>query len=299
MNLIFLIASTLFLTIFVFLILYAFVRGAPPYRALQGERAVQFEKAVKQFSLYRLIHRFLWVWTHWYSQILPAKVATSYNEKLSRSGSPGGLTGIEFLAAVPLLAIVMALTGMLLTKLLNDQLLSGFILGFITGTVLPFARLDAHTVRRKRIILTTLPYTIDLLALCMRAGQTFQNALSTVTDEMPAAHPLRFELEFLNTRVALGSSIHDALQSMAQRLNMIEIRQFVQSTIRSHQKGSSLAEVFSIQATIIRTRRSEAAEQAASRAAVAMLGPLMLIFLSVFIILLGPFGVKAFYGQLF
>lgn len=299
MNTFLLILATLLIALFVCLLIFWFVKGAPPYIPLQGERAIQFDAAAKQFSLYRPMHQFLWIWTYWFSRLIPAKLAASYNARLSRAGAPGGLTGIEFLSAVPLLTTLTALVGMCLTYLLSHQYLTGFILGFVSGGILPIARLDAHIARRKRVILTTLPYTIDLLALCMRAGQTFHHALSTVTNEMPVAHPLRFELELISTKVALGASIYDGLRSFSQRLDLVEIRQFVQSAIRSHQKGSSLAEVFSIQATIIRTRRSEAAEQAASRAAVAMLGPLMLIFLSVFVILLGPFGVKAFYGQLF
>jgi tight adherence protein C len=299
MNTLLLLFITVLIALSVCLAIFWFVKGAPAYIPLQGERAIQFDAVAEKYSLYRPIHQFLWIWTYWFSRLIPAKLAASYSARLSRAGAPGGLTGTEFLSAVPLLATLTALIGMFLTYLLSHQYLTGFVLGFVTGAVLPFARLDAHIAHRKRVILTTLPYTIDLLALCMRAGQTFHSALSTVTGEMPVTHPLRFELEFVSTKVALGASIYDGLRSFSRRVDLIEIRQFVQSAIRSHQKGSSLAEVFSIQATIIRTRRSEAAEQAASRAAVAMLGPLMLIFLSVFVILLGPFGVKAFYGQLF
>jgi tight adherence protein C len=49
----------------------------------------------------------------------------------------------------------------------------------------------------------------------------------------------------------------------------------------------------------MRLRRSEAAEQAAARAAVLIIGPLMLIFACVFVVLLGPFAIKAIRGQLF
>ena len=49
-----------------------------------------------------------------------------------------------------------------------------------------------------------------------------------------------------------------------------------------------MAEVLAIQATISRTRRSARAEEAAAKASVAMVGPLMLVFLAVMGLLLGP-----------
>ncbi|MEZ4339553.1 MAG: hypothetical protein R3B82_23265, partial [Sandaracinaceae bacterium] len=59
------------------------------------------------------------------------------------------------------------------------------------------------------------------------------------------------------------------------------------------EKGNPLAEVLRIQATMLRMRRSVMAEEAAARAAVLMMGPLMLIFCAIILVLLGPFIVQS------
>ena len=282
---------------------YFFIRKTAQTMAMycfpKGERRTQFDIVARRNRLYPHIHRVLWTWSQWQRGLIPKRTVERYDHRLRSAGSPGGLTGIEFISAAPLCAILLSGIGAFLSSVLSEQSLPGICLGFLSGWILPFARLDSAIVERKRTILTSLPYVIDLISLCMRAGQTFQGALETIIREMNASHPLRFELEFMTAKITLGASTMAALHGLAKRVDIEEINQFVQSAVRAKQKGSSLADIFSIQASIIRTRRSQMAEQAASRAAVAMLGPLMLIFLSVFAVLLGPFGVKAFYGELF
>ena len=283
----------------VYLAIRHLMKTASGYSPPQGEQRTRFDALTQKVPFYPAVHCGIWVVSTWLRHVLPQDKVRRYNEKLRTAGSPGGFDGATFLAIAPLLATVMAVIGALLSYRIGRQLLPGALFGFLCGAVLPFARLDSMISIRKREIITTLPYVIDLIALCMRAGQTFHGALATVTAEMAKAHPLRFELMYMSARISLGASTAEALHSLAERIGLAEVRQFVQSAVRSQQKGSSLADIFSIQANIIRTRRSENAEQIASRAAVAMLGPLMLIFLAVFVVLLGPFGVKAFYGELF
>ncbi|MBN2529533.1 MAG: type II secretion system F family protein [Deltaproteobacteria bacterium] len=268
------------------------------YRKPKGDRAGAFDVLARKSPLYKIGHQVIWLWAYWLAFMIPTSVIEKLDKKMEKAGTPGGLNGIEFLATVPLSIASLSMTGGILSGQLADDGLPGALLGLVLGTALPFAKLDTALVQRKRAILIELPTTIDLLALCMRAGQNFNGALKTVSSEMQRQHPLRLELEHMSARIALGASYTDALKSLAARVDLVELRQFAQSAIRAQVKGSSLADVLSIQAEIIRTRRSQNAEQTASRAAVAMLGPLMLIFLAVFVLLLGPFGVKAWYGTL-
>jgi tight adherence protein C len=76
------------------------------------------------------------------------------------------------------------------------------------------------------------------------------------------------------------------------------VRQFVGAITQAEKRGTPLAEVLTTQARVLRTKRSQAAEQAAARAAVLIMGPLMLIFACVFIILLGPFIIKYIRGDI-
>lgn len=294
----FALTGALFTSLGIYIFFRMLMRVPGTYTPPQGERGVQFEAAANKLGIYRHVHQIIWFCSRCVGMMIPQPLINRYNHSTQQAGSPGGLNGIEFLTVVPLSAVLCGLFGSLLSVHISGKILTGMGLGFAGGALLPFARLDQAISQRKHEILVSLPYAIDLLALCMRAGQTFHGALATVTKEMAKGHALKFELEYMRAQIKLGASTTEALNSMAHRIHLIEIHQFVQSAIRAHQKGSSLADIFSIQATIIRTRRSERAEQTASRAAVAMLGPLMLIFLTVFVLLLGPFGVKAWYGTL-
>ena len=63
--------------------------------------------------------------------------------------------------------------------------------------------------------------------------------------------------------------------------------------MQSEEKGNPLAEVLRIQANMLRMRRSVLAEESAARAAVLMMGPLMLIFGAIILVLLGPFIINS------
>jgi len=67
--------------------------------------------------------------------------------------------------------------------------------------------------------------------------------------------------------------------------------------VQSEEKGNPLSEVLNIQATMLRMRRSVAAEESAARAGIYMMGPLMLIFACIMLIILGPFIVNSITGK--
>ncbi|MCP4603814.1 MAG: type II secretion system F family protein, partial [Proteobacteria bacterium] len=112
-------------------------------------------------------------------------------------------------------------------------------------------------------------------------------------------NPLRFEFEHILQKLSLGWSRRTALDELSVRIQAPQVRQFTSSVNQAEKRGTPLARVLSTQAEVMRTKRSQAAEQAAARAAVLILGPLMLIFACVFIIILGPFVIKFMRGEIF
>jgi tight adherence protein C len=72
------------------------------------------------------------------------------------------------------------------------------------------------------------------------------------------------------------------------------VREFVGAVIQAEEKGTPLAEVLRIQATILRMRRTVLAEEAASRAGVMMMIPLMMLLGCILLILMGSMMLKSF-----
>ncbi|HHH28490.1 MAG TPA: type II secretion system F family protein, partial [Polyangiaceae bacterium] len=101
------------------------------------------------------------------------------------------------------------------------------------------------------------------------------------------------EFRFMLRELELGRTRRQALENFADRCPTEAVRDFVGTVIQSEEKGNPLAEVLRIQATMLRMRRSVMAEEAAARAAVLMMGPLMLIFSAIILVLLGPFIVQS------
>jgi tight adherence protein C len=98
--------------------------------------------------------------------------------------------------------------------------------------------------------------------------------------------------------MSLGSSRNEVLKDFALKMETVDITRFVSSVILAEKKGSPLSEILEIQSNIMRLKRSQAAEAAATRASLLMFIPLMLIFFSVFLLFLGPFIVKMSAGTL-
>ncbi|MBN2340786.1 MAG: type II secretion system F family protein [Deltaproteobacteria bacterium] len=298
MNMLFQLMPPLFSVASIILLLAGINQTLPTYTTPSGERADSFIATSKKLSLYRWIHRMLYAIAFQIKPLISHKTKLYLSHKLKVAGMPFGLNPAEYIAGVLVLCVACGIWGAMMSYRISNQLVPGFLTGVFIGAVIPFARLDATITSRKQQILHTLPSAIDLIALCLRAGQDFHGALNAVSSQLPNCHPLKNEFKLMAVNIALGMSRPDALKKIANRINAPEMDRFVQSILRAEQKGSSLADIFSIQADIMRTRRTHTAEQAASRASVLMLGPLMLIFIAVFLLLLGPFVVNAFYGTL-
>ena len=137
---------------------------------------------------------------------------------------------------------------------------------------------------------------VDLISLSMESGLDFISAVRQTAFRLPSGNALRFELELMLHKMSLGQARCDVLLSLAERVPAPTIQQFTAAVIQAEKRGTPLAEVLAVQAKVQRNKRSQAAEQAAARAAVLLIGPLMLIFACVFIIILGPFIVKFIRG---
>ena len=81
----------------------------------------------------------------------------------------------------------------------------------------------------------------------------------------------------------------EALKEFSARTGVPDLITFVNAVIQAEQMGSSIGAVLRVQSEQLRTRRRQRAEQAAYKAPVKMIFPLVLcIFPTLFIVILGP-----------
>jgi len=101
--------------------------------------------------------------------------------------------------------------------------------------------------------------------------------------------PLPREIRRALNEIRMGRPRAEALRDMARRLQVEEITSFVGAVNMAEELGTPMAQVLKIQSHEIRRRVRARAEEAARKAPIKMLFPLVIfIFPALFIIILGP-----------
>jgi tight adherence protein C len=101
--------------------------------------------------------------------------------------------------------------------------------------------------------------------------------------------PLQRELSQALQDMTYGQSRRQALDAMAQRVNLTELTSFIQTLNQAEITGAPIGQVLRVQAEQVRVGRRQRAEAQAQRAPLLMIIPLVFfIFPSLFVVLLGP-----------
>ncbi|MGI9101714.1 MAG: type II secretion system F family protein [Terriglobales bacterium] len=171
---------------------------------------------------------------------------------------------------------------------------SNFIAVALVGTVLGFLGPDIVVTqmvkRRKEAINHALPDALDLLVICMEAGLGIDQALVRVGEDVRlTCPPLADEFLIINREQRAGKPRLDAWRSMAARVDLEYVRQFVAMLVQTERFGTPIANALGQFADSLRMKRMQAAEELAAKAGLKLLFPLVIfIFPAVFVVLLGP-----------
>ncbi|MDP3276825.1 MAG: type II secretion system F family protein [Deltaproteobacteria bacterium] len=294
------IAGTALVLAGIAIFLYAFLSLESAPRTVVGLKGLKRAIAIKEggwFASVEPMVRFL------AARVQGIKFFDRYrpdiDQQVLNAGEILGLSSDEYIA-LSLLAGVMATgMGMVMFLLVPETFSPVFVimLGAL-GLMSVYLQISGMVADRLKQINRGLPYAIDLASLAMGAGLDFPGALRQVTEKAPdKGDALVEELLRIQNELDLGRTRKQALEGFAERAPTDAVKDFVQSVIQSEEKGNPLADVLTIQANTLRMRRSVSAEEGAAKAGVMMIGPLMLIFLCILMILLGPFIVNMASGK--
>ena len=169
--------------------------------------------------------------------------------------APTGRVVVVLLSA-PLILFVAIVFGVLFT---GGSMGFGRILiiaAFATalGFGIPALVLQFKANRAQRKMQDQFPVALDVFVRGLRAGHPIAAALDLLTVEMP--DPIGSEFGLVVDEVTYGADLRDALQAMAERWNMDEIRMFVVSLAIQAETGGNLAEILENLAKVIRERAS-------------------------------------------
>jgi tight adherence protein C len=210
-------------------------------------------------------------------------------ERLERAGYPGGLRGADWIGVKLLAAIVGAIIVFLV-----GLLLGGFVVGILFavvggafGFIIPEYWLGKRISKRSMEMVLQLPDALDLLTISVEAGLGFDAALAKVVEKMNG--PLIDEFRQALAEVRMGRTRREALRDIVKRSDARPISNFIGAIVQAEQLGVPIAKVLQIQSQQLRIERRQRAEEAAAKAPVKMLFPMVgCIFPTIFIVILGP-----------
>jgi tight adherence protein C len=209
--------------------------------------------------------------------------------RLDRAGNPPGWTTDRLLATKAGLAIVLGMAACAVALVLVSPLPAvawGAGLA-VVGFLLPDLVLHRQAEERTQAIRRALPDSIDLLTVSVESGLAFDAALAQVAHNTEG--PLAQEFTRVLKEVQIGSTRSAALQALAARSDVDELRIFLNSMVQADRLGLPIADVLRVQASEIRLKRSQMIEERAMKLPVKLVFPVLFCIMpSLFIIILGP-----------
>lgn len=236
----------------------------------------------------------------WSRRLTPPRVLARLDHQLALAGRPASWTMHRILTAKIAIPAVLAALGLLLVRADPTparMLLAGIVT--VVGFFVPDLLLLSKGQERQKKIGVELPDTLDQMTIAVEAGLGFEAAMMRAATN--GTGPLAEELIRTLQDMQLGQSRREAYIALADRTTVTALRRFLRAVNQADAYGIAIADVLRTQASEMRLKRRQSAEEHAMKIPVKVIFPLMLCILpALFIVLLGPAVldmIKAFSGM--
>ena len=194
--------------------------------------------------------------------------------------------GIAFLIVGVMYAIYKSSTGDPSTK---ATLISILVPG-MAGYYLPKWWVGKRQGERRDEMINGFPDSLDMMLVCVEAGQSLDQSIIRVSTELKAGAPaLAEEFGMVSHEMKAGKDKQQVLRDMSERCGVPDIASFVTVLIQSQQFGTSIAEALRVFSAEMRDKRVMRAEEKANTLPTKMtLATMMLTVPPLLIILIGP-----------
>ncbi|MGB1707966.1 MAG: type II secretion system F family protein [Rubripirellula sp.] len=164
------------------------------------------------------------------------------------------------------------------------------------GFLAPSLWLDYKKAGRQTTLRRALPDALDVIIICVEAGLSVQAAMAKVSRELSSVHPLlAAEMAICQREMQLGASAGEALNRLAQRFDLAEMRSLASVVSQAERFGASIITALRVHAQTLREKRFQRAEELAQKAGVKLVFPtIVFIFPALFVVLAGPAVVRIF-----
>ena len=229
--------------------------------------------------------------------------------KLLRAGYPDKSAVHMFHAAKLILGIGALALGVIyaLVKSSNQEVTTQSMILYTLmpgaiGYYLPQYWVNKRMEKRQTEITQGFPDALDMMLVCVEAGQSLDQAIIRVSKESRAGYPaLADEFEMVSHEVKAGKERVAVLKDMSERVGIPDVASFVTTLVQSATFGTSIAEALRVYSADMRDKRVMRAEEKANLLPTKLtLGTMLFTVPPLLIILIGPsvYGVATMLGQM-
>jgi tight adherence protein C len=194
--------------------------------------------------------------------------------------------GLGLLVAGGIFALFKDATG---EPSLRDLLLTT-LLPAVAGYLAPKYWVARRRAGRIEEIENGFPDALDMMLVCVEAGQSMDQSIVRVAQEIQAGHPaLAEEFQIVSHELKAGKDKASVFRGLAERAGVADVASFTTVLIQSQTFGTSIAEALRVYAAEMRDKRVMKAEEKANKLPTKMtLATMMLTVPPLLIILLAP-----------
>ncbi|MDM7932849.1 type II secretion system F family protein [Tabrizicola sp.] len=208
------------------------------------------------------------------------------------------LLGIAFLILGLIYALIKSVTGDLTT----NSMLVYSLLPCAIGYYIPRYWVDKRLEQRQTEIIQGFPDALDLMLVCVEAGQSLDQSLIRVGKESRAGYPaLADEFDMVAQEVKAGKERTTVLKDMAERVGVPDVASFVTTLVQSATFGTSVADALRVYSADMRDKRVMRAEEKANMLPTKLtLGTMLFTVPPLLVILIGPsvYGIATMLGNM-
>ena len=209
-----------------------------------------------------------------------------------------GKNAVRMFHAVQFLMAILFLIGGLSVALIQSmsQEMSGTdlmlysLLPCAIGYYIPRYWVNKRIEKRKTEIIQGFPDALDLMLVCVEAGQSLDQSIIRVGKESRAGYPaLADEFDLVAQEVKAGKERISVLKDMAERVGVPDVASFVTTIIQSATFGTSIADALRVYSADMRDKRIMRAEEKANMLPTKLtLGTMLFTVPPLLVILIGP-----------
>jgi tight adherence protein C len=194
--------------------------------------------------------------------------------------------GIGFLILGMIYAMILSTKGEVTTQMM----IMATIIPGGAGYYLPQYWVKRRAQMRQNEIVSGFPDALDMMLVCVEAGQSLDQSIIRVAKESAAGYPaLGEEFEMVAHEVKAGKERVMVLKDMSERIGISDVSSFVTTLVQSATFGTSVAEALRVYSAEMRDKRVMRAEEKANKLPTKLtLGTMLFTLPPLLIILIGP-----------